>query len=183
MDHRYKESWSYRFVTFNVIVSVCFFGQTSFAFLVLPSFLLSPVLQSSSSSSSSPSSHAYTYHPLHASYPPAFLPDGFTIEESPYTVKVSESAHPRRTPKEKIEVTSVQHLKDLIRTGYRLKDLKVEGDTKVSNAPIHPAVKALYDRKENSSEPGQRKDGKRIALAVEGGGMRGCVSAWPAWTA
>jgi predicted patatin/cPLA2 family phospholipase len=29
----------------------------------------------------------------------------------------------------------------------------------------------------SGSRPGERSDGKKIALAIEGGGMRGCVSA------
>lgn len=46
------------------------------------------------------------------------------------------------------------------------------------NSNSNPHIpKALYDRKCANSEPGNRIDGRKIALAVEGGGMRGCVSA------
>ena len=38
-------------------------------------------------------------------------------------------------------------------------------------------IKTLYERAEQGSEPGNRKDGKKIAIAIEGGGMRGCVAA------
>ena len=38
-------------------------------------------------------------------------------------------------------------------------------------------IKTLYARVEQGSEPGNRTDGKKIAIAIEGGGMRGCVAA------
>jgi predicted patatin/cPLA2 family phospholipase len=38
-------------------------------------------------------------------------------------------------------------------------------------------AKLLLDRKAAGSRPGHRDDGRRIALAIEGGGMRGVVSA------
>ncbi|ROO85157.1 putative patatin/cPLA2 family phospholipase [Actinocorallia herbida] len=41
----------------------------------------------------------------------------------------------------------------------------------------HPVVEALAARKRTGSKPGQRSDKMRIALAVEGGGMRGTISA------
>ena len=41
----------------------------------------------------------------------------------------------------------------------------------------HRLVAALTQRMREGSRPGQRTDGHRIALAVEGGGMRGTVSA------
>lgn len=43
----------------------------------------------------------------------------------------------------------------------------------------HPVIKAVVDRWEQRSLPGRRApdDDKRIALCMEGGGMRGCVAA------
>ncbi|GAB2851140.1 patatin family protein [Actinocorallia aurea] len=41
----------------------------------------------------------------------------------------------------------------------------------------HPVVEALAARRRAGSRPGARTDGMRIALAVEGGGMRGTISA------
>ena len=40
-------------------------------------------------------------------------------------------------------------------------------------------LKVLYDRANNKELgcPGDRKDGKKVAIAIEGGGMRGCVAA------
>jgi predicted patatin/cPLA2 family phospholipase len=41
----------------------------------------------------------------------------------------------------------------------------------------HPVVQAILRRREEGSRPGARTDGRRIALVIEGGGMRGAVSA------
>lgn len=41
----------------------------------------------------------------------------------------------------------------------------------------HPVLTALTRRRDEGSVPGQRKDGLKIALAIEGGAMRGVVSA------
>lgn len=41
----------------------------------------------------------------------------------------------------------------------------------------HPVVALIRRRRETGSLPGQRDDGRRVALVIEGGGMRGVVSA------
>jgi predicted patatin/cPLA2 family phospholipase len=41
----------------------------------------------------------------------------------------------------------------------------------------HPVIEALHRRRDEGSRPGARTDGRRIALVIEGGGMRGVVSA------
>ncbi len=41
----------------------------------------------------------------------------------------------------------------------------------------HPVIELLRRRRSEGSRPGQRTDGRRVALAIEGGGMRGIVSA------
>jgi len=41
----------------------------------------------------------------------------------------------------------------------------------------HDVVKLLHRRRAEGSRPGRRTDGRRVALVVEGGGMRGVVSA------
>jgi predicted patatin/cPLA2 family phospholipase len=41
----------------------------------------------------------------------------------------------------------------------------------------HPVIEALRRRRDEGSAPGDRADGRRIALVIEGGGMRGVVSA------
>ena len=44
-------------------------------------------------------------------------------------------------------------------------------------ATVHPVLEAIHARAERGSLPGARDDGRRIALVLEGGGMRGVVSA------
>jgi predicted acylesterase/phospholipase RssA len=65
-----------------------------------------------------------------------------------------------------------------------LKSLSVKGDTQILGSPdrpdyVHPVAKLLHERKRNQSMcvEGTRPDGAKVALVVEGGGMRGCVSA------
>jgi predicted patatin/cPLA2 family phospholipase len=41
----------------------------------------------------------------------------------------------------------------------------------------HPVLEALWHRRKSGDPPGHRSDGFKIGLAVEGGGMRGVVSA------
>lgn len=41
----------------------------------------------------------------------------------------------------------------------------------------HPVVALIRSRRERGSLPGERTDGRRVALVIEGGGMRGVVSA------
>jgi predicted patatin/cPLA2 family phospholipase len=41
----------------------------------------------------------------------------------------------------------------------------------------HPVVRTIRRRREEGSRPGARADGRRVALVIEGGGMRGVVSA------
>jgi len=66
-----------------------------------------------------------------------------------------------------------------------VKALNVQGATQMIGSPehpeyTHPVVKLLHERKRTSSQyttQHKRPDGCRVALAIEGGGMRGCVSA------
>lgn len=77
-----------------------------------------------------------------------------------------------------IKVNSIEQLRFLMQLGYRVQDVDVRGDCacNLSSTLLHPVPKALYKRKYENSVPGQRKDGRKIALAIEGGGMRGCVA-------
>ncbi|MFI6344671.1 patatin-like phospholipase family protein [Streptomyces sp. NPDC050560] len=51
------------------------------------------------------------------------------------------------------------------------------GDTPVHWDPAHPVLEVLRARRDSGSLPGRRTDGAKVALAVEGGGMRGVISA------
>lgn len=42
---------------------------------------------------------------------------------------------------------------------------------------MHPVTQLVLDRKKSNSKPNDRKDGFKLGLAIEGGGMRGVVSA------
>lgn len=86
-----------------------------------------------------------------------------------------------KKPSKPIVIESVSDLKKSIAQGYRVHDLDVRGDiaTLLKSDRVHPVVKSLYERKINSSKPGERSEGDhaKIAIAIEGGGMRGCVAA------
>src|SRR6201986_4511547 len=41
----------------------------------------------------------------------------------------------------------------------------------------HPVVALIRRRRDEGSKPGARTDGRRVALVIEGGGMRGVVAA------
>ena len=43
--------------------------------------------------------------------------------------------------------------------------------------PVHEVLRVLGERARARSLPGERRDGFRVALAIEGGGMRGTISA------
>jgi predicted patatin/cPLA2 family phospholipase len=53
-----------------------------------------------------------------------------------------------------------------------LARVEITGDQRA-----HPVVQAIRRRRDEGSRPGERSDGRRIALVIEGGGMRGVVSA------
>lgn len=86
-----------------------------------------------------------------------YLPDGF---ESPSALN-GKSNKPKK-PKDPIKVNTMIELRRLIKQGYRVADLDVRGNTSIDPNrinDIHPVVKALYER----------KDGNKIAVAIEGG--------------
>jgi predicted acylesterase/phospholipase RssA len=51
------------------------------------------------------------------------------------------------------------------------------GQALADAAPPHEVLRALAARRRTGSRPGARADGLRIALIIEGGGMRGVISA------
>ena len=68
---------------------------------------------------------------------------------------------------------------------FLLRSINVQGDTQIIGSPdrpdyVHPVAKLLHERKRTNSvggTEGPRPDGAKVALAIEGGGMRGCVTA------
>ena len=66
-----------------------------------------------------------------------------------------------------------------------LAKVSIKGDTQILGSPdtdfIHPVLQLIHDRRRNKSPLTKtdevRPDGRKVALIVEGGGMRGCVTA------
>jgi len=74
-------------------------------------------------------------------------------------------------------VRSVEHMNRLLnRLPLKKLSVKGQGDT-AANLRSHPVLKIMRQRIEKGYRPGQMRDGNKIALAIEGGGMRGAVSA------
>ena len=94
------------------------------------------------------------------------------------------SACARQNPVVRKSLLSKRIIKDLksINTSgdyiKRYKNSVVVGDT-TAIGPDHPVIQAVVDRWKSDSKPGKRAadDKYKIALSIEGGGMRGCVSA------
>lgn len=106
-----------------------------------------------------------------------WLPQGFTRDSNKPN---------RKKPKVPIRVINLEQLRDCIKEGYRVQDLDVRGDTSYGiqigadgKKKVHPVLEALHKRKSENSIPGKRnsEDKIKIGLAIEGGGMRGCVGA------
>src|SRR5450631_3585715 len=57
------------------------------------------------------------------------------------------------------------------------RDTLVPLTAMVADQRAHPVVQTLLRRRQEGSRPGARADGRRVALAIEGGAMRGVVSA------
>jgi len=118
-----------------------------------------------------------------------------TSGEDPSTA----TAPPKNVPKNEITTLEQlnQHWQDpeglFQRSGGRtdytalLRAASVKGDTQVIGSPAHPdythpVVQLLHERRRQRQLGGTNAtnandDGAKVALAVEGGGMRGCVSA------
>ena len=79
---------------------------------------------------------------------------------------------------EKTRVLTVDEFHSVIAEGKALDTLEVVGDTSiVETDAVHPVLEVLAQRRAEGSKPLQRTDKFKVALAIEGGGMRGCVAA------
>lgn len=81
-------------------------------------------------------------------------------------------------------VVRPSQLRMLLDQGVSITNMDVEGDTSPtypseteSQETLHPVLTALHERRRSSYVPGSLSDGRKIGLAIEGGGMGGCVSA------
>lgn len=57
------------------------------------------------------------------------------------------------------------------------QDLRAPASATNPHAPMNPVLQLIRERVTTGSEPGSRADHHRLALVIEGGGMRGVVSA------
>ena len=76
------------------------------------------------------------------------------------------------------QILSTKEFQDIKFDLDNIKTHYVHGNTS-SIKTNHPVITAVIERYLENSKPGHRNllDRKRIALCIEGGGMRGCVAA------
>ncbi|CAM9809024.1 unnamed protein product [Choristocarpus tenellus] len=92
----------------------------------------------------------------------------------------SDTLRKGKEDKKRIRVTSEKEMCSLLEGGTELFDLDVRGDSYEvlrDREDEHPVLEVLRKRIASGSKPGKREDGLKVGLAIEGGGMRGCVSA------
>ena len=91
---------------------------------------------------------------------------------------VSSSIECRGKAKQVVE--SSAEFARLLALGVKFEDMKIVGNVSYvpkSELRLHPVLQVLHERAKFNSKLGSRKDPYRVALVIEGGGMRGCVSA------
>ena len=83
----------------------------------------------------------------------------------------------------KVEKHIVENLSDFkqeLKNGVPFESMRVVGDvatTPKESLLSHPVLQIIHERVSSRSKPCERSDPFKVALAIEGGGMRGCVSA------
>ena len=100
--------------------------------------------------------------------PSKSLPKGFEF---------NPEAHDRPKVASPVSVSKLSDLHAKIARGYRVRDLDVRGNVSDTHYETHPVLQAIYERKRRLAAGLDVSDGRKIALAIEGGGMRGCVTA------
>ncbi len=83
----------------------------------------------------------------------------------------------QQRPWRRVQITDFQLFQD-IKVKQPLHSIVVAGDTSLIPAD-HDVLRVLSERWRSGSKPGQRaaSDQAKVALCIEGGGMRGCVAA------
>jgi len=108
----------------------------------------------------------------------AVLPGGVAAGEGAQDEKDTLKIKSGSTTLTKTRVTTVDEFRKVVSSGQALTSLEVVGDTERDlSQSMHPVLEVLAQRRTSGSKPMQRQDGYKIALAIEGGGMRGCVAA------
>jgi predicted patatin/cPLA2 family phospholipase len=78
----------------------------------------------------------------------------------------------------KTRVSTADEFRKVVAAGAPLGTLEVVGDASIQDMQTpHPVLQVLAQRRAEGSKPLERKDKFKVALALEGGGMRGCVAA------
>jgi hypothetical protein len=80
----------------------------------------------------------------------------------------------------KHSVEDLDIFKQELENGVPFETMKIIGDvaaTPKESLLSHPVLQVLHERMYSRSKPCERNDPYKVALAIEGGGMRGCVSA------
>ncbi|CAM9416329.1 unnamed protein product [Scytosiphon promiscuus] len=88
----------------------------------------------------------------------------------------------KRKKKERVRVTTAGEMRRLMSEegGMKLFELDARGDSQEmleAREDEHPVLEVLRKRVKAGTTPGCHGDGLKVGLAIEGGGMRGCVSA------
>ena len=119
--------------------------------------------------------------------------DGFVRPKAGLHRPTSALGLGKRAPKPVVEITTLEQLDDhwndkdgRFRSTENKNEIdydavvqaaSVLGDTQnlgAKNNYTHPVVQVLHERRRRGQS---RNDGRKVALSIEGGGMRGCVSA------
>eukprot|EP00960_Hanusia_phi_P071502 767569-Hanusia_phi.AAC.3 len=86
--------------------------------------------------------------------------------------------NPKKESTKKRQVYTVDEMDELLDSGkLTFEEMKVVGDVALGKGAVHPVLDVMMKRRKEGSKPGKRNDGFKVALAIEGGGMRGCVAA------
>jgi hypothetical protein len=77
-----------------------------------------------------------------------------------------------------IVIDNVERLRSLVLDERKeLRHVQIQNYVKEAKIDNHQVLKLIQERYDTYSTPGNRHDNATLALAMEGGGMRGCVSA------
>ena len=103
----------------------------------------------------------------------------FLKQRAPSSLKVDKKKK-KKTPAA-FKVSNIHQLRRaVLDEGAELKQVNLTPsfvDVRIEDVSNHDVLQLIAERFHSKSQPGSRKDNSTLALAMEGGGMRGCVSA------
>jgi predicted patatin/cPLA2 family phospholipase len=141
----------------------------SWLFVQLPEGVLSlPIKSDDDKTMQSPFNREYKRLQNHEDYPPSTSP---TRKQSPFDFKKGAQ----------VPVSTIDELRSaVLDQRLELRQVQIERFAQEQTLPIqnHDVLQLMAQRFQNHSTPSNRgNDTATLALAMEGGGMRGCVSA------